>query len=254
MSSSSSTTMPIGLQIAHGGYDARGESFDEPSHKEKARFFFFPPTYFSLFLCVLYFLLQFFVFVPDHKNTSRFVVFFSLIFPILHPQNPFFANVRWFSPRKPLIHTHTHVRTNQNRIAIITTRSDPPLQITAQQTLPATPTHPSTIPWRLPPPPDMNLSSHCNYLLFCNWWLCRLKSLGFLSERWRFTCIYKSQVSSGFTRVDRVFPGQFPSGFLPQPGPVPGPGRPGPGSTRRAGPGFKTLTKTQEINWKRMTL
>jgi len=44
-------------------------------------------------------------------------------------------------------------------------------------------------------------------------------------------------------RVDRVSPGQFPSGFLPPPGPVPGPGRPGPGSTRRAGPGFKTLTK-----------
>jgi len=43
------------------------------------------------------------------------------------------------------------------------------------------------------------------------------------------------------SRVDRVSPGQFPSGFLPQPGPVPGPGRPGPGSTRRAGPGFKTL-------------
>jgi len=45
-------------------------------------------------------------------------------------------------------------------------------------------------------------------------------------------------------RVDRVSPGQFPSGFLPPPGPVPGPGRPGPGSTRRAGPGFKTLVLT----------
>ena len=38
------------------------------------------------------------------------------------------------------------------------------------------------------------------------------------------------RVSPGFGRVDRVpgwpsFPGQFPSGFLPQPGPVPGPGR-----------------------------
>ena len=38
-------------------------------------------------------------------------------------------------------------------------------------------------------------------------------------------------------RVDRVSPGQLPSGFLPPPGPVPCPGRPGPGSTRRAGPG-----------------
>ena len=43
------------------------------------------------------------------------------------------------------------------------------------------------------------------------------------------------------SRVDRVSPGQFLSWFLPQPGLVPGPGRPGPGSTRRAGPGFKTL-------------
>jgi hypothetical protein len=43
------------------------------------------------------------------------------------------------------------------------------------------------------------------------------------------------------SRVDRVSPGQFPSGFLPQPGPVPGSGQPGPKSTRWAGPGFKTL-------------
>jgi len=42
-------------------------------------------------------------------------------------------------------------------------------------------------------------------------------------------------------RVDRVSSAQFPSGFLPKPGLVPGPGRPGPGSTCRAGPGFKTL-------------
>jgi len=46
-------------------------------------------------------------------------------------------------------------------------------------------------------------------------------------------------------RVDRVSPGQFPSGFLPQPGQVPGPGRHGPGLTRQAGSGFKTLYKTQ---------
>jgi hypothetical protein len=43
------------------------------------------------------------------------------------------------------------------------------------------------------------------------------------------------------SRVDRVFPGQFPSGFLPPPGPVPGPGRSGPGSIRRGSPDFKTL-------------
>jgi hypothetical protein len=43
------------------------------------------------------------------------------------------------------------------------------------------------------------------------------------------------------SRVDRVSPAQFPSGFLPKPGLVPGPGRPGPRSTCRTGPGFKTL-------------
>ena len=39
-------------------------------------------------------------------------------------------------------------------------------------------------------------------------------------------------------------PGQFPSGFWPPPGPVPCPGRPGPWSTRRAGPGFKTMIQS----------
>jgi hypothetical protein len=34
------------------------------------------------------------------------------------------------------------------------------------------------------------------------------------------------RVSPGFGRVDQVSPGQFPSGFLPQPGPVLDPGRP----------------------------
>ena len=48
--------------------------------------------------------------------------------------------------------------------------------------------------------------------------------------------------SPGF---DRVLPGQFPNGFLLRPGPVPGPGQPGPGSTGRAGPGFKTMTKSR---------
>jgi len=42
-------------------------------------------------------------------------------------------------------------------------------------------------------------------------------------------------------RVDRVSPGQLPTGFLLRPRPVPGSGRPGPGSTRWAGPGFKTM-------------
>jgi hypothetical protein len=49
-------------------------------------------------------------------------------------------------------------------------------------------------------------------------------------------------------RVDRVSPGQFPSGFLPQLGLIPGSGRPGPRSTRRAGPGFKTLKKNSYWN------
>jgi len=60
--------------------------------------------------------------------------------------------------------------------------------------------------------------------------------------------VYPGRPGSGLTcRVDRVQPGQLPSGFLLRPGPVPGPGRPGPGSTRRAGPGFKTMrSRTEE--------
>jgi hypothetical protein len=46
-------------------------------------------------------------------------------------------------------------------------------------------------------------------------------------------------------RVDRVFLGQLPGGFLLRPGPVPCSGRPGPGSTRRAGPSFKTMGKIE---------
>jgi hypothetical protein len=72
-----------------------------------------------------------------------------------------------------------------------------------------------------------------------------------MSKRRSFTFVYikkKDRVSAGFTRVDRVSPGQLPGGFLLGPGPVPGPGRPGPGSTRRAGPGFKTmLIMTNEL-------
>jgi hypothetical protein len=49
--------------------------------------------------------------------------------------------------------------------------------------------------------------------------------------------------SPGF-RVDPPGrPGQLLGGFLLRPEPVPGPSRPGPVSTRRAGPGFKTMTK-----------
>jgi len=42
-------------------------------------------------------------------------------------------------------------------------------------------------------------------------------------------------------RVDRVWPDQFPACFLLRPGPATGPG---PGLTRRAGPGLKTLSET----------
>ena len=69
----------------------------------------------------------------------------------------------------------------------------------------------------------------------------------------RFKAFYIKKKETGFQpglpwspgfRVGRVSPGQLPTGFFLRPGPVPGPGRPGPGSTRRAGPGFKTMSKT----------
>ena len=41
-----------------------------------------------------------------------------------------------------------------------------------------------------------------------------------------FYIYIKGWVSAGFTRVDRVSPGQLPDEFLLRPGPVPGPGRP----------------------------
>jgi hypothetical protein len=50
--------------------------------------------------------------------------------------------------------------------------------------------------------------------------------------------------SAGF-RVDS--PGQFPGCFLLKPGPALDPGQPGPGSTRRAGPGFKTMVAAAEM-------
>jgi len=45
--------------------------------------------------------------------------------------------------------------------------------------------------------------------------------------------------------VNWVSPGQLPGRFLLSPGPVPSPGRPGPGSTCRADPGFKTMVLMQ---------
>lgn len=57
--------------------------------------------------------------------------------------------------------------------------------------------------------------------------------------------VYPGRLGSGsIHRVDRVSLGQLPGGFLLRPGPVLGPGQPGPGSTRRAGPGFKTICST----------
>jgi len=47
----------------------------------------------------------------------------------------------------------------------------------------------------------------------------------------------------GFCRVIRVTPSHDFFYFF-QPGPVPAPGRSGPGSTRQAGPGFKTIAFT----------
>jgi hypothetical protein len=59
--------------------------------------------------------------------------------------------------------------------------------------------------------------------------------------------VYPGRPGSGSTRrVDRVSPGQLPSEFLPPPGRVPGPGRLGLGSARRAGPGFKTLVEIEK--------
>jgi hypothetical protein len=47
--------------------------------------------------------------------------------------------------------------------------------------------------------------------------------------------------------LSRVSPGQLPSGFLLRLGSVPGPGRLGPGSTRQAGSGFKTMVPLSTI-------
>ena len=87
--------------------------------------------------------------------------------------------------------------------------------------------------------------------------ICIILTLKGQNERRRFPAVYiqkNKEVGSqpglsgspGF-RVDRVSPGQLLGGFLLRPGPVPGPGQPGPGSTRRAGPGFKTMVYTANL-------
>jgi hypothetical protein len=75
----------------------------------------------------------------------------------------------------------------------------------------------------------------------------------FKSKRRRFSKKKnKSQrVATGFLtgscQVNRVTPGfSFPYFFL-QPGPIPAPGRPGPGSTHLAGPDFKTMHFTVKL-------
>jgi len=45
-------------------------------------------------------------------------------------------------------------------------------------------------------------------------------------------------------RVDRVLPGQILGWFFLKPDPIPALGQPGPRSTRRARPGFKTMLST----------
>ena len=56
--------------------------------------------------------------------------------------------------------------------------------------------------------------------------------------------VKKKQKSTGLSPGQPGHTGFFLPLFFRQPGPVPVPGRPGPGSTRRAGPGFKTMNNT----------
>jgi hypothetical protein len=64
-------------------------------------------------------------------------------------------------------------------------------------------------------------------------------------ERPGLSRVYPGFSGSGSTRrFDRVLPSQLPSRFLLRPRPVLGLGQPGPGSTGRAGPGFKSLVQT----------
>jgi hypothetical protein len=81
------------------------------------------------------------------------------------------------------------------------------------------------------------------------------KFIAVATRRWRVRQLQK-KIRPGLSRVYPSRPGSVdPPGrpcfagsnpwlFLLKPGPAPGPGQPGPGSTRRAGPGFKTMLMT----------
>ena len=87
--------------------------------------------------------------------------------------------------------------------------------------------------------------------------ICIVLTLKGQNQRRRFPAVYiqknkEAGSQSGLSgspgfRVDRVSPGQLLGGFLLRPEPVSGPGRPGPGSTRRAGPGFETMVQMDNI-------
>ena len=126
MSSSSSTTMPIGLQIAHGGYDTRGESFDEPSHKEKARFFFFPHLFQPFFVCFVLSFTVFCFYSRPQKHQWVCCVFLSNL-PHSSPSKPFLCKCALIFTTKTF-NPHPHLCLHQSKpIAAITARSDPPL-------------------------------------------------------------------------------------------------------------------------------
>jgi hypothetical protein len=73
----------------------------------------------------------------------------------------------------------------------------------------------------------------------------RLMTANIKKNRPGLTRVWPGGPGLGSTRrIDWVSLGQLPSGFLPPPGPVPGPGWPGPRSTCWADPGFKTLLNT----------
>jgi hypothetical protein len=66
--------------------------------------------------------------------------------------------------------------------------------------------------------------------------------MGFKSHIWKKKKNIESHPGLGLTRrVDRVWLGRCTDRSFDKPGPVQPPDRPGPGSTRRAGPGLITM-------------